>query len=74
MSQGGQMAYRTTQSAMPAPNRMEPFSTTVSPNAVIGANNNLQMISSMNAHPGAVGQYQMPGMMNRPQIQQQQQM
>ena len=73
MSQGGQMGYRTTQSTMPGPNRMGPFSTTVSPNAVVGANNNPQMISSMNAHPGAAGQYQMPGMMNRPQMQQQQQ-
>ena len=74
MSQGGQMGYRTTQLVMPGPNRMGPFSTTVSPNAVVGANNNPQMISSMNAHPGAAGQYQMPGMMNRPQMQQQQQM
>ena len=72
MSQGEQMGYRMTQSAMPGPNRIGPFSTFVSPNAVVGANNNPQMISSMNAHPGAAGQYQM-GMMNRPQIQQQQQ-
>lgn len=71
MSQGGQMGYRTTQSPMPGPNRLGPFSS-VSPNAVVGANNNPQMISSMNAHPGA-GQYP-PGMMNRPQPQQQPQM
>lgn len=71
MSQGGQMGYRTTQSAMPGPNRMGPFASSVSPNAVVGANNNPQMISSMNAHPGA-GQYPM-GMMNRPQQQQQMQ-
>ena len=65
------MGYRTTQSPMPGPNRLGPFSS-VSPNAVVGANNNPQMISSMNAHPGT-GQYPM-GMMNRPQqIQQQQQ-
>jgi len=71
MSQGGQMGYRTTQSAMPGPNRLGPFSS-VSPNAVVGANNNPQMISNMNAHPGT-GQYP-PGMMNRPQPQQQPQM
>ena len=72
MTQGGQMGYRTTQSAMPGPNRMVgPFSSSVSPNAVVGANNNPQMISSMNAHPGT-GQYPM-GMMNRPQQLQQQQ-
>ena len=65
------MGYRTTQSAMPGPNRLGPFSSSVSPNAVVGANNNPQMISSMNAHPGA-GQYPM-GMMSRPQQQQLQQ-
>ena len=73
MSLGGQMGYRTTQWAMPGPNRIGPFSTGMSLNAVVGVNNNPQMISSMNAHPGAAGQYHM-GMMNRPQIQQQQQM
>ena len=72
MSQGGQVVYRTTQSAMPGPNRLGPFSSSVSPNAVVGANNNPQMISGMNAHPGAAGQYPM-GMMNRPQQLQQQQ-
>lgn len=71
MSQGGQMGYRNTQPAMPGPNRIGPFSS-VSPNAVVNAQNNPQMISSLNAHPGT-GQYP-PGMINRSQLQQQQQM
>ena len=56
-----QMGFRTTpQSAMANQGRM-PFAASVSPNAVVGANNNPQMISNtgMNQFP--------PGIMNRPQ-------
>jgi len=48
-----QMGFRTTpQSAMANQGRM-PFTGSVSPNAVVGANNNPQMISNtgMNQHP-----------------------
>ena len=58
-----QMGYRSTlQSAMPNQGRMVgPFAASISPNAVVGANNNPQMISTMNAHAG-MNQYP-PGMM-----------
>ena len=54
-------------------NRIGPFLSSVSANAIVDAHNSpqLQVITSMNGHPGA-GQFGPMGMMNRPQMQQQQ--
>ena len=66
-SQGGQTGYWAThnQSAMPGPSRIATFSSHVTPNAVMDADNNPQIISSMNVH-GRVGQYDPVGMMHKP--------
>lgn len=71
ISQRGQTGYWAThnQSAMPGPSRIVTFSSHVTPNAVMDADNNPQIISSMNVH-GRVGQYDPVGMMHKPHQQQ----
>ena len=58
MSLGGQTGYWTTdnQLTMPGPSRIGQFSSCVTPNAVMNASNDPQIVSGMNIHQGA-GQY-----------------